>query len=569
MPMPEAARSSASDPTPLRASDPGRVAALAGVLRHPNLRRAEVSFGLSIVAQTCWVALFLVELLVVAGPIGPGLFVLIRQVVGSLTAPGFAALAERWPRQRVLAAATVVRAGAALGAIPIFAYHGPAGALYAIAAVEGSAASAPNAIQIALLPWLAENPAQLAAANALNSIFTIGGVMVGGLIDAVLFRVQGTQAVLITVAVLFLGAVILLLRVRGVRTHGGDTSQWSFAQNLVGGVRYLHRNGDPRAIVIFLAIPALLLGVGQTFASTIAHDLLHMGSSGTPILVALGGVGGFVGGLLSTSSAARPGLARMMAIGTALAGAGSLLIAGVPTLVVVVLALCATGVGIAFGTVLGSTLLQRVVPNEHLGPTVGVSGLLGVGSVGIGGIAAAALAWLVGTRWALALTGLAVVVAAWWVYLRLRRVDPSLESGGSAVTLVEDLGIFRPLSVAMKREIARKLQPVDVATGQAVVRQGDPPRQFYVIERGRLEVLNGTEQLATLDEGDCFGEVALLHDSVRTATVRSLTEARVWCLERADFLAAVTGNLDTLALAQALAESRSRSDATSPPGPGD
>ncbi len=567
--MPQAAPGSASDPGVAPTSDPGPVAALAGVLRQPNLRRAEVSFGLSIVAQTCWVALFLVELLAVAGPIGPGLFVLIRQVVGSLTAPGFAALAERWPRERVLAAATVVRAGAALGAMPIIANHGPAGALYGIAAVEGAAASAPNAIQIALLPWLAERPAQLGAANALNSIFAIGGVMMGGVIDAVLIHVQGSRAVLISVVVLFLAAVALLLRIRGVRTNVGDTSRWSFTQNLVGGVRYLHRNGDPRALVFFLAIPALLLGVGQTFASTISHDLLHQGSSGTPILVALGGAGGFVGGLLSSSSAARPGLARLMATGTALAGAGTLLIAGLPTLIVVILALCMTGVGIAYGTVLGSTLLQRVVPNEHLGPTVGVSGLLSVGSVGIGGIAAAALVWLVGTRWALALTGALVMVAACWAHVRLRRIEPSLESGGPAVTVIEDLGIFRPLSVAMKREIARKLRAVDIAAGQAVIRQGDPPREFYVVERGRLEVLNGTEQLATLGEGDCFGEVALLHDTVRTATVRSLTPARVWCLARADFLAAVTGNLDTLALAQALAESRSRTDGPSSAERGD
>ena len=536
------------------------MSALAGVLRQPNLRRAETSFGLSIVAQTCWVALFLVELLSVAGPIGPGLFVLVRQVVGSLTAPGFAALAERWPRERVLAAATVVRFGAALGAMPIIAHHGPVGALYGIAAVEGAAASAPNAIQIALLPWLAENPSQLAAANALNAIFAVGGVMVGGLIDAVLFRLQGPQAVLVAVAVLFVASVILLLRIRGVRTGVGDTSEWSFARNLVGGLRYLRRNGDPRALVIFLAIPALLLGVGQAFASTIAHDLLHMGSSGTPILVALGGVGGFVGGLLSSSSGARPGLAKLMAVGTALAGVGTLLIAGVPTLIVVVLALCATGVGIAYGTVLGSTLLQRVVPNEHLGPTVGVSGLLGVGSVGVGAIVAAALVWLVGTRWALAVTGLAVVASAGWVYLRFRRVEPPPGGDGSGLTFVEELDLFRPLSVAMKREIAHKLRPVDVAAGRLVIRQGDPPRQFYVIETGRLEVLSGTDKVATLAPGDCFGEVALLHDTVRTATVRSLTEARLWCLERADFLAAVTGNLDTLALAQALAESRSRGD---------
>jgi Cyclic nucleotide-binding domain len=533
-----------------------RAALIADVFRNPNLRRAELSFGLSVVAQTCWIAVFLVLLFEIAGPIGPGLFILIRQFIGALTAPGFAALAERWRRQHVLAAATMVRAAAGLLAVPIVTHHLPVIALYGIAALEGAAASAPNAIQAALLPWLAETPAQLVAANALSSMFEIGAILVGGGIDAVLLKIGSPADVLVTVTVLFGLAVVLLVAIRGVDTGVNSQSDWSFRSNFVAGMRYLRRTPDPRAVVLVLAIPTLLAGMAQTLSTSVAIRLLHLGQAGTPLLIAVVGAGGLVGGIASISLVAGRGLARYITFGILLVVIGGLAVAALPIVGVAVAALFLMGIGVAYQTVSGHTLLQRIVPSVDLGPTVGVTGLMAVGTVGIGAIVASGLVWLIGIRWALLAMGVVLLPVAALVFTRLRRVEASTAMLGVELDMVRGLDMFGPLSMAIKSQLARNLRPIEVTAGSDVVRRGELTGQFFIIESGEFDVIIDAQRVRSLESGDCFGEIALLSGSPRTATVRARVDGRVWLLEREDFLGAVVRNSDSLALAKELSARR-------------
>ena len=82
--------------------------------------------------------------------------------------------------------------------------------------------------------------------------------------------------------------------------------------------------------------------------------------------------------------------------------------------------------------------------------------------------------------------------------------------------------------------------------GRDVIREGDPGDRFYLVARGRLEVLkqgdrSGVSQVATLTDGDHFGEVALLRDTPRNATVRTLTPATLLSLSRAQFSRLIAG----------------------------
>jgi CRP-like cAMP-binding protein len=110
--------------------------------------------------------------------------------------------------------------------------------------------------------------------------------------------------------------------------------------------------------------------------------------------------------------------------------------------------------------------------------------------------------------------------------------------------------------------LARGLTPLSLAAGHVVCAKGDPGEHFYVIADGRLEVSDGGRPLRELTRGDAFGEIALLHDVPRTATVTTLTQATLFALERADFLAAVVGNAgfgrDTTRLAEERLESSQR-----------
>ena len=101
------------------------------------------------------------------------------------------------------------------------------------------------------------------------------------------------------------------------------------------------------------------------------------------------------------------------------------------------------------------------------------------------------------------------------------------------------LPLLSGLGPAELAEVARRLRRERVAAGADVVRQGEAGTRFYIIQSGQAEVTQdtgaGTRRLAVLGPGDYFGEIALLLDVPRVATVRALTPLEVRTLEREDF----------------------------------
>jgi CRP-like cAMP-binding protein len=81
-----------------------------------------------------------------------------------------------------------------------------------------------------------------------------------------------------------------------------------------------------------------------------------------------------------------------------------------------------------------------------------------------------------------------------------------------------------------------------------VVRAGDAGDRFYIVDSGELEIVNGAHGIAR--HGDFFGEIALLRDVPRTATVRAIEPLRLYAIARDDFVGAVTGHAPTLAAAE-------------------
>lgn len=121
------------------------------------------------------------------------------------------------------------------------------------------------------------------------------------------------------------------------------------------------------------------------------------------------------------------------------------------------------------------------------------------------------------------------------------------------------LKLLAGLTAGQLEDISRRLSPVRFRKGESPIREGDPGNVMYFIESGRVRVVRGqgetARSLAEMDSGDLFGEMALLTDSPRSATVIALTDLDLWALNREDFdeLVAAYPNL-ALGLGRLLSE---------------
>jgi CRP-like cAMP-binding protein len=112
--------------------------------------------------------------------------------------------------------------------------------------------------------------------------------------------------------------------------------------------------------------------------------------------------------------------------------------------------------------------------------------------------------------------------------------------------------IFAPLPQATLEQLAESLDEVRVTAGEDVVRQGEPGDRFYLVKEGMLGVSIDGKPVQTLGTGESFGEIALLRDVPRTATVKAQTDAVLYALDRNTFIPAVTGFAPSLSAAEAV-----------------
>ena len=115
-------------------------------------------------------------------------------------------------------------------------------------------------------------------------------------------------------------------------------------------------------------------------------------------------------------------------------------------------------------------------------------------------------------------------------------------AGSSVLTeWLKQVPLFSACSTRELRAIAGVVKEVDHPKGTVIATEGDPGVGLFVIVDGEAEVTIGGKRMAILRRGDFFGEIALLHDIPRTATVRALVDGAVWALDQEEFLTTLTG----------------------------
>jgi MFS family permease len=202
--------------------------------------------------------------------------------------------------------------------------------------------------------------------------------------------------------------------------------------------------------------------------------------------------------------------------------------------------------------VAGRTLLQRAARPHVLARIFGVLEGLSMAGLAVGSLLTPALVAAFGGRAAIVCLGCVLPIAAALTARRLLAIDRTATVPVVELGLLRSLPLFASLGAPQLEALARALVAVPSARGDCVIREGDPGDLFYVVADGELAVSAGR----TLQRGDCFGEIALLRDVPRTATVTSATDVRLYSLAREPFLEAVTGHPAARAEAERIVSER-------------
>jgi MFS family permease len=222
------------------------------------------------------------------------------------------------------------------------------------------------------------------------------------------------------------------------------------------------------------------------------------------------------------------------------------------------------GLGNTLVDVAGFTLLQRTAREEVRARVFGVLESVFMTTIGVGAIVAPALTSAFGVRAALIATGAALVAVVIPFWRSLTRIDATVTSDRDReLSLIRQVPIFAPLPPLTVEQLAASLVPMRIPAGADVFRSGDPGNRFYIIAEGEAEI--AVDGRPILGRGDYFGEIALLRNVPRTATVTARTDLELYALERDEFIAAVTGHALSAEAANAVIASRLGAGAGDPP----
>ena len=311
-----------------------------------------------------------------------------------------------------------------------------------------------------------------------------------------------------------------------------------------------------RLVVGLIAAQTVVDGALDVLIVVLALETLDAGASGLGFLNSAAGVGGIAAVLVIGGVAARRRLASSLGIGIVLWGLPLALIGIWPEQAVALVLLALVGAGGTIVGVAGDTLLQRAAPPDLLARVFGaVDGVLLV-ALALGSLGAPFLIDRIGVRAALIVTGALLPVLAALTWTRLVAIDAAAAVPERQVELLRGSPIFAPLDPATLEALALRLEPRRVDAGEVVFTQGETGDEYYLVDSGRLNVAVDGETISELDESDGFGEIALLRDVPRTATVTALDDTSLYALERDDFLAAVSGHAHSRAAAESVVTNR-------------
>jgi hypothetical protein len=430
-----------------------------------------------------------------------------------------------------LAGYAVAASAMAAGLLPV-AVAGAVLALGAVATLRPTGA--------VLIPAVVRSTSELTVGNLWISRCECASALIGPLAVAVLLWVGGPALGLAGCAAAVAVALAASVIGSAVVEHGPPAA--GRERPLSEAFATVRANRGATGLFGVALARYAILGALDVLLVVLAFEALDLGSGGVGVLNALVGAGAFASMAVATVVVRQARLAPSLAVGLSVAALLCVVLGAATSLPVTVVVLPLLGLCAALFDGISRMLLQRSAEPQALASLFALIELVG----GIGLLLGSGLAQVVvavadvhvafGALGALLALILAVSARAVW------HADSSADVPVVEMSLLRTLPMFAPLPPVSLEALARSGVRRPFAAGEAIVRQGEPGDRFYAVVHGSLDVVMSGEHIRTAARGSFFGEVALLADVPRTATVTAATDGDLLALDRVPFLVAVTGS---------------------------
>lgn len=421
--------------------------------------------------------------------------------------------------------------------------------------------------QAALLPAIVRTPNELTAANVMNGWTDGVAAMLGPALAGILLAWQGPWLAVAAAAGMCGFSLVLVAGVTGpaptiLPGHASDDGLGEEEENPPsrGPVQRLlpafsslrnqarsHllvtlRNRQIRVLLALHTFYFVLIGSIDFLCVILAHNLLHMGAGGAGYLNSALGGGALLAGFVTAFLVGQRHLSATLIVALSVAVSALALIGVFPGVTLAFLLIGTVGLSGSVFDITGRTLLQRSAPSDAIAGSFSILEALMDLGLALGAFLIRIAIALVGLRAALFAPAIVALVLVAILGRKLQNIDSSATVPQVQIQLLRSLAIFASLPPPSLERMARELVPVAATSGMAVITEGEPGDSYYAVAQGELAISRNGQFQQTISRGEGFGEIALIRDIPRQASVTAVTDVLLYALHKEMFVQTVTGH---------------------------
>ncbi|HEY1762751.1 MAG TPA: MFS transporter [Acidimicrobiales bacterium] len=533
--------------------------------KNPELRKVGFAYFLSQGAEAgVWITL-LIFAYGHGGSTAGMVMMLIELTPGILLAPFVGGLADSKRPSRMLfigyGSQTVTFAGVALA----MSLRAPVPLVFLLAPLTTITIMITRPTQAALLPAIVRTPEELTAANVMGGWSDGAASLVGPLIVGLMLVWRGAWLAALSMAGLTFVAMILIARVIGpasavsfestvperqaawssdhsvIRPLSNQRTTWAAVRARTwSNIGSTLRHPQLRVLLVVQTFYFMLVGSLDLLCVILALHYLHIGRGGAGFLNAAIGGGALIAGFITAFLVGRRYVANIITLTLALSVVFLAVIDLIHGVIPVVVLLGAVGV---FGTVFSvsaQTLFLRSAPSDSIAGSFAIlESLLNIG-LGLGAALVRVAMAIDGLTLALFTPAIVAFVLIAAVRHQLRTIDDAATVPQVEVQLLRTIPIFAGLPAPSIEALARGVEPVRATKGIVVITEGETGDCYYAVADGELLVTRRGQRVQSLTRGGGFGELALIRDVPRQATVTAKTDVLMYRIDKASFVETLT-----------------------------